>query len=122
MKIFVSVPRGTTVRNTFFTDAACAFLEERFEVVYSPLDRSLLPGELSQYAADADVIMTGWGHPMIDTKALEGTAVRLIAHTGGSVADYVAEDVYDKGIRIISGNELYAESVAEGTLAYTPVR
>ena len=41
-----------------------------------------------------------------------------MAHTGGSVANYVCEEVYKKGITVISGNEMYAESVAEGVIAY----
>ena len=106
------------MRNTFFAPEACAHLERSFDVSYSPLDRQLLPEELKQYAADADVLMTGWGHCVLTAEALEGTSIKLIAHTGGSVADYADPGVYDAGIRVISGNALYAESVAEGTLAY----
>ena len=62
--------------------------------------------------------MTGWGHPMMDSKSLENTSIKLIAHTGGSVADYVSQDVYEAGIKVISGNNLFAESVAEGTVGY----
>ena len=62
--------------------------------------------------------MTGWGHPMMGSKCLEGTSIKLIAHTGGSVADYVSQDVYEAGIKVISGNNLFAESVAEGTVGY----
>lgn len=118
MKIFVSAPLGRIVRDTFFTPDACARLERHFDVSYSPLDRQLLPEEIKQYAGDADVLMTGWGHSMITAQALEGTSIKLIAHTGGSVANCVSPDVYDAGIRVISGNELYAESVAEGAIAY----
>ena len=60
MKLFVSAPVGSIVRRTFFTQEACAFLEKRFTVSYSPLERHLLPEEFKFYAADADVIMTGW--------------------------------------------------------------
>lgn len=118
MKIFVSMPIDSLVRKTFFTPPACTYLEKYFEVAYSPLHRQLQPEEIVAYAKDADVIMTGWSHPKIETKYLEGTTVKIIAHTGGSVADYVAEDVFDAGITVLSGNELYAESVAEGTLGY----
>ena len=55
---------------------------------------------------------------MMDSKCLEGTSIKLIAHTGGSVADYVSQDVYEAGIKVISGNNLFAESVAEGTVGY----
>lgn len=118
MKVFVSAPADGRVRNSFFTPEACAVLEKNFEVEYLSLDRQLLPEEIKDYAADADVLMTGWGHPYIHAKLLEGTSVKLIAHTGGSVADYVDPDVYEAGIRVISGNELYAQSVAEGAIGY----
>lgn len=118
MKLFVAIPRTANAWKQFMTEDARAYLEERFEVSYFPLDRQLKPEEVSRYAKDADVIMTGWGHPMIDSAMLEGTNIKLIAHTGGSVADYVAQDVYEKGIKVISGNDMYAESVAEGAVGY----
>ena len=118
MKVFVSVPQNSRVMERFFTPEVKAYLEERFEVIYSPLNRLIKAEEIALYAQDADVIMTGWSHPMMDVKALENTAIKLIAHTGGSVADYVSDEVYAKGIRVISGNEMYAESVAEGAFAY----
>ena len=118
MKLFVSIPRTVNAWKRFMTEDARAYLEERFDVSYFPLDRLPKPEEVALYAKDADVIMTGWGHPMIDAAMLEGTPVKLIAHTGGSVADYVAPDVYEKGIKVISGNDLFAESVAEGVLGY----
>ena len=118
MKLFVSIPRTVNAWKRFMTEESRAYLEERFEVSYFPLDRLPKPEEVALYARDADVIMTGWGHPMIDAAMLEGTSVKLIAHTGGSVADYVAQDVYEKGIKVISGNDLFAQSVAEGALGY----
>lgn len=118
MKIFVSAPEDSIVRRTFFTSSACAYLEKYFPVAYSPVSHHLLPEEIKAYAANADVIMTGWSHTKLNAQILEDTAVKIIAHTGGSVADYVSEDVFDAGIRVLSGNELYAESVAEGTLGY----
>lgn len=118
MKVFVSVPQNHRVRKSFFKKEVEEYLEERFEVTYSPLDRQLEPEEIAEYAKDAEVIMTGWGHPMITGKALENTKIKLIVHIGGSVADYVNDEVYEKSVRVISGNELFAESVAEGTIAY----
>lgn len=118
MKIFVSAPAGKRVREAFFTEKARTFLEENFEVEYLSLDRQLLPEEIREYAADADVLMTGWGHCMLSAELLKGTSIKVIAHTGGSVADYVMPDVYEAGIHVISGNALYAQSVAEGTIAY----
>lgn len=118
MKLFVSIPQNTSVMNTFLTEQAKQYLEKRFEVVYSPFDRQLEKEEIMEYAKDADAIMTGWGHIQFDAELLENTAIKVIAHTGGSVGNIVSDEVYDTGVKVISGNNLYADSVAEGVLAY----
>ena len=100
------------------TEEVRVYLEERFEVTYLPLQRLPKAEEIAAFAGDADVIVTGWGDPMMDRQMLEKTNIRLIVHTGGSVADYVNQDVFDTDIKVISGNEMYAESVAEGVVGY----
>lgn len=118
MKVFVAIPPTVTSWERFMTPQTRAYLESRFDVIYNPLNRLLKAEEIVTYAEDAEVIMTGWGHPLMDAKSLENTSIRLIVHTGGSVADYVAQDVYEKGITVISGNDMYAQSVAEGVVGY----
>lgn len=118
MKLFVSIPGNTEVMRTFVSEDVKKYLEERFEVVYSTLDRQIKPEEIALYAGDADAIMTGWGHPMITGDVLQNTSIKLIVHTGGSVGSLVDQAVYEKGVKVISGNNMYADSVAEGVLAY----
>ena len=119
MKVFVSIPQNTPVMRTFVADDVKAYLEEKFEVTYSPLDgRQVTKEEFIEYAKGADAVLTGWGHPLIDGEMIEKTGVKLIAHTGGSVGSLVSEETYDAGATVLSGNNFYAESVAEGTLAY----
>lgn len=118
MKLFISIPQNSMVMNTFVTEKVKKYLEERFEVTYSPLERHLAKEEIAVYAKDADAIMTGWGHCSMDGAALENTSIKLIVHTGGAVGSLVNQEVYQKGVRVISGNNLYADSVAEGVLAY----
>ena len=118
MKLFVAIPQTVNAWKRFMTDEVRAYLEERFEVSYFPLDRRVQPEDIPVYAKDADALMIGWGNPMMDRALLEQTSVKLIAHTGGSVADYVAPDVYETDIKVISGNDMFAESVAEGVVGY----
>lgn len=118
MKIFVSIPQNSVVMKTFIPKEVQEYLESRFKVIYSPLDRQLTREEISVYAKDAEVIVTGWGHPALDGESLKQTDIKLIVHTGGSVGSLVDQSIYDAGIRVISGNNLYADSVAEGVLAY----
>lgn len=118
MKLFASIPQKSVVMNTFLPDNVKKYLEERFEVSYSPFDRHLTNEEIAVYAKDADAILTGWGHCALDAEVLENTKIKVVAHTGGSVGDLVDPKIYEKGIRVLSGNNIYADSVAEGVLAY----
>ena len=116
--MFISIPKNGVVMNTFFPDTVKSYYEDRFDVTYSSSDRQLSNEQISQQAKDADVIVTGWGHCSLDADLLKNTNIKLVAHTGGTVADLVSSNMYDNGIRVISGNDLYADSVAEGVLAY----
>ena len=118
IKVFVSVPTNDRVMKCFFCDDVKPYLEEKFDVTYSPFDRQLEPEELKEYAKDADVIMTGWDHISMEAEYLKDTNVKLIAHTGGSVGDVARASLWEAGYKVLSGNEMFAESVAEGALAY----
>jgi len=74
---------------------------------------------MAQLLAGCHICVTGWGCPPLDEYVLkDANDLRLVIHTGGTVADLATAHLYDKGVRVISGNEIFAESVAEGTLAY----
>lgn len=118
LKVFVSLPNSGPNINTFFPDDVRRYLEERFEVEYLDSQHRLEREAFADAVKAFDVVMTGWGHIPIDRAMLCGTRVKLIAHTGGSVGSLVSPDVFEAGVRVISGNLLYAESVAEGVIAY----
>ncbi len=119
MKLFITMPKTETAK-TFFTDQAMEKLREIGQVAQNPLERELAVDELVELATGADVLLTGWGTACMGKKDLERLpTVKLIAHTGGSVADLIEEDVYDLGISVLSGNNIFAKSVAEGCLCYT---
>lgn len=118
MKILVTIPAGK-VRDTFLPCDVQDALAMLGEVVYNDLGRQYTSEELARALDGVEIAVTGWGTPAITGPVLHNCDVlRLIAHTGGSVADLVDFTTYEKGIRVISGNKLYAESVAEGTIAY----
>lgn len=118
MKVFVSIPAVGEVRKTFIDEKAQKYLEERFEVTYSEMDRNVTQEEFKAAVGDAEAVITGWGHVQITGEMVDGTKLKYILHTGGSVGSLVAPEIYDMGIRVISGNPIYAESVAEGTICY----
>ena len=118
MKVFVAIPQNTIPMMKFLPNHVKQYLEERFEVIYLPFDRHPTREEFVQYAEDAEAVVTGWGSIPMDGELMKKTNIKLVVHTGGSVGGYVNDEVYDLGIKVISGNDLYADSVAEGVLAY----
>ncbi|MCL2363739.1 MAG: hydroxyacid dehydrogenase [Defluviitaleaceae bacterium] len=77
------------------------------------------PQHMAALLTDCHVCITGWGCPALDADVLKNAPdLRLVIHTGGTVAGIVTDELYNRGVRVISGNEIFAQSVAEGTLAY----
>lgn len=118
MKILVTIPMSSG-GDGFITPETSEILESMGKVLWNTSTEQFSPEELKYKLSDINVCVTGWGCPRFDHYTLGGAEnLKLIAHTGGSVAPIVSDYLYDRGIRVISGNKLYAESVAEGTLAY----
>ena len=111
MKILVAVGDGQ-VKDSFFTPQVIEKLEKLGTVVYNQTGRQrFTKQELMDNIGDVDVLISGWGTPAVDSE--------VHAHTGGSVASYVSKEEYERGIKVLSGNDVFAKSVAEGCLCYT---
>ena len=68
--------------------------------------------------ADVDVLITGWGCPMIDDAVLaHAPRLRAVIHAAGSVKGHVGPAVFDRGIVVSSAAAANARPVAEYTLA-----
>ena len=67
----------------------------------------------------ATVVFTGWRTPPLDALAGWGPeefAVRLVAHTAGTVKQLVPPVAIERGLRVTHANESLAEAVAEFTI------
>ena len=118
MKLFVSMPRGET-RDSFIPPAVRERIEAQYDAVWNETDRNLSPEELAGRAAGADAVLAGWGTAKFTGELLRRLpSLRVLAYTGGSVAPLVDEAAYARGVRVLSGNDLFARSVAEGVVAY----
>ena len=118
MKAFVSLPRNTTF-DTFFTPENIALAKCLGEIVWNETDRHLTPEEIAARIGDCDTYITGWGSPRLDKTILDAAPnLRLLTHLCGTVVPFVSDEMWERGIRVLSGNRFFAESVAEGTLAY----
>lgn len=119
MKLFLTMPQ-TEVTKTFFTDRAMAKVRKLGEVTCNPYDRQLSADEIAEMAGDADVILSGWGTAQLTKEQFDKMPnMKLIAYTGGSAAGVTDRTAVECGVRVLSGNNVFAKSVAEGCLCYT---
>lgn len=118
MRVLVTIPCGP-VRDSFIPPRLCQRLETETHVRWNELDRNYTADELAAALGDAQVCITGWGSPRFTEEVLQKAPdLRVIAHTGGTVASLVDAAAYERGIRVLSGNEIYAQSVGEGVICY----
>lgn len=118
MKIYVAMPEGH-IRNTFFTTHSKAVLDALGEVSYNPYDRQLTAEELRDILPGIDILIGGWGCTAITEEVLsKADALKIVAYTGGTVSGFATDAVYERGIIVLSGNQVFAESVAESNICY----
>lgn len=116
MKTFIAIENDET-RRTFLTPENMNLLKSFGEV-------REIAGELSAENAavqisDSDIYMTCWGSPKLDKALLDSAPnLKLLVHLCGTVAPFVSEEMYNRDIKVISGNAFFARSTAEGALAY----
>ncbi|WP_211751808.1 hydroxyacid dehydrogenase [Paenibacillus dakarensis] len=118
-KILVTMPK-THIFHTFFNEGLIRQLNEIGEVIWNESTTThFTKEELCEKIEDIDILVTGWGTPILDEEvAARAKKLKMVAHTGGSVRPYVTDAIYDKGVKVISGNEVFAQSVAESVIAY----
>lgn len=118
MKSFVTLPKNS-VFPTFFTDENVSLAESLGEVVWNDKNVHLTHDEIAQRIGGSDIYVTGWGSPRLDSRILDRAPdLRLLVHLCGTVVPFVSDEMWERSIRVISGNDFFAESVAEGTIGY----
>jgi phosphoglycerate dehydrogenase-like enzyme len=118
MNILVTIPKGI-IFDSFIPEFVQNKLESIAEVEYNQTNGNFTPSELREKLADKDAVITGWSTAKLTHNVLEGNnRLKIIAHTGGTVSSIVDDSAYDMNIKVLSGNEIYAESVGEAVIAY----
>jgi phosphoglycerate dehydrogenase-like enzyme len=105
-------------RGRFFPADVAAGLNSLGSVLWNPGQAQVAQEELRERLPETDAVVTGWNSPRIGAEVLGGRHPGILLHAGGTVAPYVDETTFRLGIRVVSANEVFAQSVAEGTLAY----
>jgi len=67
---------------------------------------------------DTDVLLTGWGAPVVDGALLERAPhLRGVLHAAGSVKHMIAPEVWARGVAVVSAAAANADPVAEIAVA-----
>lgn len=105
--------------DTFFTPENIELANGLGEIIWNETDQKLNIEDVKDKISDCDVYVTTWSCPRLDNEILKyAPNIKLLCHLCGTVVPVVSEEMWQKGIRVISGNDYFAESVAEGTIAY----
>jgi phosphoglycerate dehydrogenase-like enzyme len=118
---FLITTGNTAERDSFFTPKVLKELKKYGELYFNETgSRGMNKEELIRAVGGMDVLFTGWGTACVDKDVMKAAdRLKIHAHTGGSVASFISKEEYDTGVIVLSGNDLYAQSVAEGCLCYT---
>lgn len=118
MKALITTPRGY-IFDTFFPKENIELAESMGEIIWNDSDRQFTKNDIIERISDCDVYVTTWGAPKLDAEILDAAPnLKMLTHLCGTVVPVVSDAVWDRNIRVLSGNRFFAESVAEGTLAY----
>ena len=118
MKALITTPRGIEF-DTFFPQENIELAERLGEIIWNDTEKQFTADEVAERIGDCDVYVTTWGAPRLDQKILDAAPnLRMLTHLCGTVVPVVSDAVWKRDIRVLSGNRFFAESVAEGTLAY----
>lgn len=75
---------------------------------------------VKQIIAGADIAITSWGVPQLDKEILDcAPNLRFVAHAAGSVKGIVSDELYARGIRVVSSARILSYGVSETALGLT---
>jgi len=115
-KVLVTPPRSLMAN--IATEAAEGALASFADIIRNEKDDQFTPSELLGTVGDVDGIITSWGSPQVTKEVLaKASKLRIIGHSAGSVKPYVCDEVFARGIVVISASSEIAYSVAEYALA-----
>ena len=118
MKALITLAKDVNFK-TFFTDENIKLAESLGEIVWNESDKLMTIEEIKEKIVDCDVFISGWASPRFTKEILEvAPKLKLHTHLAGTVAPYTCDEEWENGIKVIGGNDYFAESVAEGTIGY----
>ncbi|WP_374214989.1 hydroxyacid dehydrogenase [Streptomyces longispororuber] len=108
----------SAVVDDVFPPAVRARLEETADIRPPGVVREFGSPAARAALAEAEVLLTGWGCPPLDTAVLDrAPRLRAVIHAAGTVKTFLSRAAYERGITVSSAAAANAVPVAEFTLA-----
>jgi phosphoglycerate dehydrogenase-like enzyme len=118
MKILISIAKNG-YRGLYFPPEVIEKLQSLGEIVWNDSEKEFSDEELREKLKDTDILFTGWGTETLGIEVLEcADRLKMVAHAAGSVIPIISDYLFSKNIKIISGNNVFAESVAEAVIGF----
>ncbi len=119
-KVWYIQPASHTER--VFDPAHYQAMLSEFDVTVNETGANLTTEQVAAGIAGYEVLVTGWGAPPLTAAVFEAAdALKLVAHSAGSIKSLVSRDVIDRymiprDITLFSANVAIAYNVAESTV------
>lgn len=102
-----------------FPASALADLEGTAQLLSPHVLTEFASPEAKRVLRETDVLVTGWGCPLIDASVLASAPnLRLVAHDAGTVKGHVSPAVWERGVQVTTAAQANAGPVADYTLAF----
>ncbi|MCC2683981.1 MAG: hypothetical protein K0R75_880 [Paenibacillaceae bacterium] len=120
MTIRIAVLPEPKVQNRLFSDKHWEQLEGLGEVVRNTKNGAPLLETLQEIIEGVDFAVTSWGCPFLTQAILDRAPnLKAVIHAAGTVKGIVTPELWERGIRVSSGNEQLGIGVAETALGMT---
>ncbi len=117
MKIALLMNNG--LRRSLFTERTMIRLKSMGDVAFNETSGSD-PDVVKSVIQGADIAVTSWGNGPLTADLLDcAPDLKLVVHAAGSVKPIVSDELFNRGIPIVSSAVVLSQGVSETTLGFT---
>lgn len=118
-KMKIAILMDAPLRPSLINQKTMEQLQSMAEVSLNETDKADKE-TVKRVIADADIAITSWGVPTLDAEILDcAPNLKFVAHAAGSVKGIVSDELYRRGIRVISSARILSMGVSETALGMT---
>lgn len=115
----IAVLMDEALRESLFPPSTVKTLGQLGEVIFNHTSGTEIE-TIMKVISGCDVAITSWGVPQLSARVLNcAPALWLVAHAAGSVKAVVSDELFRRGIRVVSSARVLSRGVSETALGLT---